>query len=202
MTSLLIICSIIIIVLYCYIILASIKFSSSIENALAIRYTLVLGAGIKKDGRPTDILADRVLTACRLFHSGKTDILIMSGTNHKENYDETAAMKSLALANGISESAIVLDGKGYTTFRSCINTLNDHNPVNLFIVTQNFHLPRAIFIARALKMRTTGIAANHYQFSLLKKILWSIREILAIPINIFRIGVFYINHRVYPSSEI
>ena len=115
----------------------------------------------------------------------------MSGTtNHAHNYDETGAMMRYALKQNVPNAALRLDGSGYTTFQSCINMMCQFECSPFFIVTQDFHLPRAILIARALKMKPVGIAANFYRFSHLKKFLWSVRELFAMPINLVRIMLF------------
>jgi len=179
----------------CYVFLATRKVTRSPEDAPYMQYTLVLGAGLKKNGQPTDILADRVLTACELIDLKKTDTLIMSGTIRDGGYDEPEAMKKLALSRGVAGSVILADGQGTTTFKSCVNVVENQQPKNLLIVTQHFHLPRALFIAHALGMDATGVPANILNFSALKKIFWSIRELFAIPINLLRLYIYYFSDK-------
>lgn len=172
--------------------LATRTLTRSPEDAPYTQFTLVLGAGLKKNGQPTDILADRVLTACELIELKKTDTLIMSGTIRDGSYDEPEAMKKFALSRGVADGVILVDEQGTTTFRSCVNVLQNQQPKKLLIVTQHFHLPRSLFIARALGMDAIGVPANIFQFSAPKKIFWSIRELFAIPINLLRLCIYYL----------
>jgi SanA protein len=178
-----------------YALLATRNHSCSPDDAPHTQYTLVLGAGLKKSGQPTDILVDRVLTACELIEKEKTDFLIMSGTIRDGDYDEPKAMKKFALSRGLADSIILVDVEGTTTFRSCVNALNNLHPKKILIVTQHFHLPRALFIARSLGMDATGVPANVFQFSAPKKIFWAIRELLSIPINILRLCIYYLSDK-------
>lgn len=179
---------------YCYFIIIFIrKYSQYILPINRIdkrKYTLVLGAGLKKDGHPTDILADRVLTSIQLAEENKTEKLIFSGTAYHQNYDEATVMKSVAKQFGINDGQIILDKKGFTTFNSCINLRKLMDTKDLIIVTQKFHLPRAIFIARNLGFDAIGVAADKYFFSKRKILFWYLREFLSIPLNIIRVSLY------------
>jgi SanA protein len=154
------------------------------------KYTLVLGAGLEKTGLPTDILADRVKTAVNLIKAKKTDVLILSGSSKKYNYSEPESMKSLAISLGLKDTNMVLDLRGKTTYDSCVNLKSIENLHQITIVTQSFHLPRAIFLAEMLGYKAFGIPANLFQFSIYKIVYWHLREILAFPINLAKV----INH--------
>ena len=147
-------------------------------------YCLVLGAGLEKDGRPTDILMDRVCTAVELFKSQQVKQLIMSGTC-RESYDEPGAMQAAATERGVPASAMRLDPQGISTLDSCLNFKKVFGG-ELVIVTQAFHLPRAIFLARRLDLPAFGVAACIYHFSWYKQTYWQAREILAIPYNLLK----------------
>ena len=148
------------------------------------RYCMVLGAGLEKDGRPTDILMDRVSTAVELYKSKKVGQLVMSGA-HRRAYDEPGAMQAAAIARGIPDSVIVLDSKGISTLDSCLNFKNAFEG-EVLIVTQAFHLPRAVFLARKLGLSAFGAPACIYRFSWYKQAYWQAREILALPYNILK----------------
>jgi len=172
------------------------KLIYSPEDAPYTHYTLVLGAGLKKNRQPTDILTDRIITACKLIENGKTDYLIMSGTIRDGYYNEPISMKNYALSRGIINSAILIDGQGTTTFQSCVNVMDNQHPKDLLVVSQNFHLPRALLIARAMGINAFGVQATNFHFSALKKIFWSTREVFSIPVNLVRICVYYLNHKM------
>ncbi len=159
------------------------------QQVFHAEYALVLGAGLEKDGQPSDILMDRILAAAQLFQSQKVNYLIMSGAaGHGK--DETQAMAAAALAYGIPQNAIRLDGQGFSTFKSCLNTQRAYSPKNLVVVTQLFHLPRSIILARLLGIKTCGYAASNFHFSFYKTAYWYLREIIAVPFNFLK----YLNY--------
>jgi len=155
-------------------------------------YALVLGAGLEKDGKPSDILLDRILTAVNLYKKRKVGLLVMSGSV-KAGYDEVQAMKATAIKMGVPPCAIRLDRRGISTFHSCINLVKVFAPQTVLIVSQKFHLPRAIFLQRLLGVKAFGIPADNIRFSFLKIILWSMREFFSIPYNAFKILLFFMN---------
>lgn len=163
---------------------------SSIDKVNNVQNTLVLGAGLKKDNTPTDILTDRIVTSIQLIHRGKTQKLICSGTSQANKYDEPESMKAMALIGGVDSALIEMDKQGFTTFNSCLNYLKKYSSNNLIIVTQKFHLPRAIFIARSLGLKAVGIPADNYSFSKGKFFFWSAREFISLPLNILRLFFF------------
>ena len=147
-------------------------------------YGMVLGAGLEKDGRPTDILMDRVCAAVDLFKGKQVEQLIMSGAR-REAYDEPGAMRKAALVLGMPESAILLDPRGISTLDSCLNFQKTFGG-EVLIVTQAFHLPRAVFLARKLGFPACGVAAHIYRFAWYKQAYWQAREILAMPYNLIK----------------
>jgi len=156
-------------------------------------YALVLGAGLEKNGMPSDILLDRILTAVNLYQERKAGLLVMSGSV-KTGYDEAQAMHAAAIKLGIPSSAMYLDRQGISTFHSCINLYKNFTPQKVLIVSQKFHLPRAIFLQRLLGVKAFGIPAQNIQFSSTKLIFWHIREFFSIPYNIFKILMFFMSN--------
>jgi vancomycin permeability regulator SanA len=154
------------------------------------KYTLVLGAGLEKDGRPTDILSDRVKTAINLINHNKTDFLILSGSSNPQNFSEPESMRKLALSQGVYKSKLILDIQGKTTFDSLVNILKVSGIDQLTIVTQRFHLHRALWLAESLGIKSNGTPANNYEFSILKTGYWYLREVIALPVNYFKLLLF------------
>ena len=179
------------IILFClvyYLIIYSYtKYIYSLETVKQRPFTLVLGAGLEQDGSPTDVLNDRVVTAIKLYSNGKTGKLIFSGTAHSKSYDETESMRKFALEHGVPDKSILIDKNGTTTFSSCINLIKSYKTKKIIIVTQRFHLPRSLFIARSLGLDAVGIPAENYKFSFRKTLVWSLREAISIPLNIVRL---------------
>ena len=183
---------IILAVFFCFYLYLVIKTSSRIfhfEKVSFSRYTLVLGAGLEKNGLPTDILSDRVKTAINLLNHKKTDFLILSGSTNYKNISEPMSMKSFAQSLGVDQSKLILDNKGKSTFDSLINLLNISGKNQITIVTQRFHLPRAIWLAEKLGLKVCGTPANLYNFSVYKTVYWYLREVIAFPINLLKLFI-------------
>ena len=120
---------------------------------------LVLGAGLRPDGTPSDMLTDRLKTAIALYERGISDILLLSGDCSGEDYDEVSAMKSYCLSNGIPEEAIVCDNFGFSTSESVYNA-KECGYGNMVIVTQKYHLHRALHIADRMELDAVGASAD------------------------------------------
>ena len=125
-----------------------------------VDYVLVLGAGLRADGSPSDMLADRLKVGVSLMKKGFCDKLLLSGDNSGDHYNEVGAMHDFAVANGIDESKIINDGKGFSTYESIYNALKDYGAKKIVIVTQEYHLYRALYIARAMGIEAYGVHAD------------------------------------------
>ncbi len=119
---------------------------------------LVLGAGVRDDGSPSDMLADRVSVACDLYETLKIPLL-MSG-DHTGDYNEVGVMKKLALASGVPGEDVFLDHEGYSTYESLYRAKHMFNARKILIVTQGYHLHRALHIARELGIEAVGVSAD------------------------------------------
>lgn len=140
---------------------------------------LVLGAGLNRDGTPGVVLRDRVDTAAELYFSGKVDKLLMSGDNTTPFYNEPGAMQSYALSLGIPADNIVLDYAGRRTYDSCYRAQKIFGIERLVVVTQAFHLPRALFLCNALGIDVVGVTADEANYNRASYTFWWVREILA-----------------------
>lgn len=140
---------------------------------------LVLGAGLNRDGTAGVVLQDRVEAAADLYFAGKVQKLLMSGDNSTEYYDEPGAMKAHALSLGVPEDDIVLDFAGRRTYDSCYRAKAVFGLDELIVVTQAFHLPRALFICNAFDIQATGVVADDANYHLRSYTYWWVREIFA-----------------------
>jgi SanA protein len=120
---------------------------------------LVFGAGLKAGGLPSPILEERVLTAIKLFQDGRVGKFIFSGYK-TENHDETAGMKKLALAEGLPEDAILLDDLGTSTFDSCRNVKEFFELNKIVLISQKYHLRRALYVCNEIGIDAIGIASG------------------------------------------
>ncbi len=117
---------------------------------------LVLGAGLY-GGRPTPMLASRLDIAAELYRAGKVRALLLSGDNSRAGYDEPSAMRDHLLALGVPEAVMVLDYAGFDTWDSCVRARQVFGARRLTVVTQVFHLPRAVTLCRTAGLEAFGV---------------------------------------------
>ncbi len=122
---------------------------------------LVLGAGLKPDGQPSSILKARLETALRLFRARKVHKLILSGDSSGPWYNEVSAMRKYLLARGMKPEDLLLDPAGHNTFDS-IRHAKKLQVGSLIIFSQQYHLPRAVFLARAMDLDAVGFASDQH----------------------------------------
>jgi SanA protein len=149
------------------------------EDSRSAPVALVLGAGLNRDGTPGVVLQDRVATAAELYFSGKVEKLLMSGDNSTIYYDEPGAMHDYAISLGVPEEDIVQDFAGRRTYDSCYRAKEIFGVNDLIVVTQAFHLPRALFLCNAFDIDATGVPADDANYRLRSYTFWWFREILA-----------------------
>jgi vancomycin permeability regulator SanA len=123
------------------------------------RVGIVFGTRVR-NGVPSDSLYDRVLTAVELYRAGRVKKLLMSGDRQNDGYDEPAAMKKLAVELGVDENDIVLDNDGKRTYDTCHRARAVFDVRKAILVTQDYHLPRALYLCNGLGLDSTGITAN------------------------------------------
>jgi SanA protein len=140
---------------------------------------IVYGAGLNRDGSPGAVLRDRVATAADLYFLGKVDKLLMSGDNRFVDYNEPGAMGRYAMSLGIPEEDIVLDFAGRRTYDTCYRALHIFGVTEAILVTQRFHLPRALYLCNALGIEAVGVSADRNQYRRGPYLYWNLREILA-----------------------
>ena len=118
---------------------------------------LILGAPMLTDGTPAPIFIDRIDSAIDLYDAGKVSKILVSGDNSTVDHDEVDPVRTYLLKKGIPDHAIVLDHAGVDTYSSMYRTRSVFGVSSVIITTQSFHLPRAVFIARALGIRAYGV---------------------------------------------
>ncbi|MEJ5239755.1 MAG: ElyC/SanA/YdcF family protein [Anaerolineales bacterium] len=150
-----------------------------LSEAPARPVAIVFGAGLQRDGRPTAILRDRVRTAAELYFAGKVQVLLLSGDNRFINYNEPAAMRDYALSLGVPAEALVLDYAGRRTYDTCYRARAIFGVEQALLVTQQFHLPRALFLCRAFGIQAEGVPADRQPYRRFSRFIWNFRENLA-----------------------
>ncbi len=118
---------------------------------------LVLGAQVYADGRPSPFLAARLELARQLFAAGRIGVVLVSGDHQAPEYDEPQAMRTYLIGRGVPAEAIVTDGGGLDTYDSCVRAGRTFGARALTVITQSYHLPRAVATARAVGLDAVGV---------------------------------------------
>ncbi len=139
-------------------------------------YILVLGCGLKPDGTPSDMLADRVKTSVMLYELGVSEYIIMSG-DHTDSYNEVGAMREYAMSLGVPSESILCDPEGFSTYESVYRAKEEFKTEKVIIVTQEYHLYRALYIAQKFGMEAHGVSADVREYR--GQILRDMREVVA-----------------------
>jgi SanA protein len=133
---------------------------STAETVPEHRVALVFGAGYWPDGTPSDVMKDRVEAAVALYNSGRVHRVLFSGDNRFADYNEPGKMREYALSLGLPGEAIVLDYAGRRTYDSCYRAREIFGLNDVILVTQRYHLPRALYTCQRLGLDAAGYAAD------------------------------------------
>jgi SanA protein len=133
-------------------------------DAPAQPVALVFGAAYWPGGRLSDVLADRMDTAIGLYRDGRVNKLLLTGDNQVADYNEPAAMARYAQAQGVPSEALVLDYAGRRTYDSCYRAQAIFGVERAVLVTQAFHLPRALYTCERLGLEVIGVPAHERRF--------------------------------------
>ncbi len=150
-----------------------------LEQAPASRAAIVFGAGLSRDGSPSPVLRDRIETAARLYFAGKVEKILMSGDNRFIYYNEPGAMQAYAVRLGVPAEAIVLDYAGRRTYDTCYRAKAIFKLERAILVTQSFHLPRALYTCNQLGLPAIGVPADQRDYFRQSRLIWNLREIPA-----------------------
>ena len=141
-------------------------------------FIMVLGCKVGADGTPSHMLYDRVVTGVSLYEAGVSDRLLFSGDSQSPSiYDEVGAMRALAEGEGVPTDAILLDPLGLSTYHSVYRAQSELEGKRIVIVTQEYHLYRALHLAEALGIEAYGVSADLRSYR--GQIKYDLREILA-----------------------
>ncbi|MBQ7319764.1 MAG: YdcF family protein [Clostridia bacterium] len=138
-----------------------------VEQAAALEdvdCVIVLGAGLRRDGTPSDMLRDRLAVGVALYEAGLQAPYLMSGDNRTDDYNEVGTMQRWAVEHGMSDKVIFLDPYGLCTYDSLWRLSQLDGIDRIVIVTQEYHLYRALYIADTLGFEAYGVdaALNSY----------------------------------------
>ena len=138
---------------------------------------LVLGAGLLPDGQPNLMLAERIDTGVDLYGLGAAPKLLMSGDHGRREYDEVNPMKASAVAQGVPSEDVFMDHAGFSTYESVYRARDIFGARRVLIVTQAYHLPRALYIARQLGLEAAGVPCDTARYR--GQLYRDLREVLA-----------------------
>lgn len=139
---------------------------------------IVFGAGYWPSGRLSDALADRMDTAIDLYRAGKVNKLLLTGDNRFVDYNEPAVMAEYALERGVPRQDLVLDYAGRRTYDSCYRAGAIFGVERAILVTQAFHLPRALYTCDRLGLDVVGVVADRHWY--IRAYWFSLRELFAL----------------------
>lgn len=131
--------------------------ASLLEEADCI---LVLGCGVRPDGTPSLMLQDRLKTGVRLYELQAAPKLLMSGDHSQADYDEVNAMKSWAIEAGVPSEDVFMDHAGFSTYESMYRARDVFHAKKIIVVSQKYHLYRAVYDARQLGLDAWGVSAE------------------------------------------
>ena len=146
------------------------------SNLKDIDCIVVLGAGIWGD-KPSPMLEDRLLQAIDLYQNNVSSKIIMSGDHGKQDYDEVNTMKNFATDKGVPSESIFMDHAGFSSYESIYRAKEIFGAKKIVIVTQKYHLYRALYIANQLGIEAYGVGADPRQY--VGATYRELREILA-----------------------
>ena len=132
---------------------------------------VVLGAGLRHDGTPSNMLEDRLKGAIELYKKGVAPKIILSGDCSGEDYDEVSSMRKFCIDNGVSSSDIIRDDAGFSTYETMDNVINKMGYKRIMVVTQKYHIYRSVYLARRMGADADGFSTDYREY-----IFWAQRK--------------------------
>ena len=138
---------------------------------------VVLGCQVRRDGTPSHMLEDRLKRGVALYELGASSKILMSGDHGTKGYDEVNTMKAYAIEAGIPTEDIFMDHAGFSTYETIYRAKEIFGAKKIIVVTQQYHLYRAMYIAKAAGLEVYGVAADYRSYS--GQFSRDVREVLA-----------------------
>lgn len=140
------------------------KYIYSVQDVPGAEAVLILGAYVLPDGTLSIMLKDRVTTGYELYKNSKAPKIIVSGDHGRQDYDEVNTMKDYIKSKGVTGEDIFMDHAGFSTYESLYRARDIFQVKQVIIVTQRYHLLRAVFVARELGLEAYGVAADNHDY--------------------------------------
>ncbi|NBJ16504.1 MAG: hypothetical protein FNP40_13275 [Dehalobacter sp. 4CP] len=154
------------------------KYIGDVDHVPEVDAILVLGAYVFPDGTASSMLADRLTVGYELYQQGKAPKILVSGDHGRTDYDEVNAMKRFLLEKGVKGQNVFMDHAGFSTYESLYRARDIFLAKKVIIVTQEYHLKRAVFVARSLGLEAYGVASDRHDYGQAMA-YYQIREIAA-----------------------
>ena len=138
---------------------------------------IVLGCQVRDDGTLSHMLRDRLMRGLEVYHAGATPKLLMSGDHGRKEYDEVNAMKQYAIENGVPSEHVFMDHAGFSTYETVYRAKEIFEADKVIIITQEYHLYRALYIADKLGLEAYGVSADLNKYA--GQSMRDFREVLA-----------------------
>jgi len=154
------------------------KYIYSAQDVPTADTVLIMGAYVFPDGTLSTMLKDRVVVGYELYENGKTPKIIVSGDHGRRDYDEVNTMKDFIKSKGVTGQDIFMDHAGFSTYESLYRARDIFQVKKVIIVTQRYHLLRALFIARELGLEAYGVASDNHDYGPVMA-TYKVREMVA-----------------------
>ena len=138
---------------------------------------IVLGCQVRDDGTLSHMLRDRLMRGLEVYHAGAAPKLLMSGDHGRKEYDEVNAMKQYAIENGVPSEHVFMDHAGFSTYETVYRAKEIFEADKVIIITQEYHLYRALYIADKLGLEAYGVSADLNKYA--GQSMRDFREVLA-----------------------
>ncbi len=138
--------------------------TSDVADVPRAEVAIVPGALVNHNGHMSGMLADRVKQAALLWHDGKVQKILVSGDHHTWDYDEPDTMRKALVRDGVAPQDIFEDHAGFDTWATMVRARSIFNVHDAVVVTQGFHMPRALFLAEEAGIHATGLLADQHQW--------------------------------------
>lgn len=168
------------------------------KNLTKSHTAIILGAGIIGN-HPTHILRDRLNVGLELYKNGKVKKILVTGDHGRKSYNEVRVMKDYLMKNGVKEKDIFMDHAGFSTYESMVRAKKIFNIKNAIIITQHYHLKRAVFLAKSLGIDAKGVRADKRVYDLM--LYYKLREMVArtkdfLYVKIFKFQPKYLGEKI------
>lgn len=166
----------------------STRYRTSVAKVPATAVGIVFGAGAPQ-GQPSPMLVGRLELGLDLYRSGKVQVLLVTGDNSRSHYNEPQVMRDYLVREGMPRDRIVLDYAGFDTWDSCVRAKKIFGVDRAILITQRFHLPRALTLCRAVGIEAWGVGDDSSGYAPIATVISYARELPAAIKAVFSLAV-------------